>query len=79
MELRLQKCDITVKYHKRKEMHIADTLSRAYLPEAVSGKENNIIYVNVIQHIFVSADRIKEIQHHTVTDDTLQVLRRTNN
>ena len=51
-------------------MHIADTLSSAYLPEALSVKENDIIYVNVIQHISVSPDRIKEIQHHTATDDT---------
>ena len=58
MKLSLQKYDITVKYHKRKEMHIADTLSRAYLPVAVSGKENCIIDVNVIQHIFVSPARI---------------------
>ena len=70
MKLRLQKYDITVKYHMGKEMHIADTLSSAYLPEALSGKENDIIYVNVIQHISVSPDRIKEIQHHTATDDT---------
>ena len=76
MKVRLQKHDITVKYHKGKEMHIADTLSRAYIPEAVSGKEN-IIDVNVIQHISVSLERIKEIQHHTATDDTLQVLCRT--
>ena len=59
MKLRLQKYDITVKYHKRKpEMHIADTLSRAYLPVAVSGKEKCIIDVNVIQHISVSPTRI---------------------
>ena len=45
MKLRLQKNDITVKYHKGKEIHIADTLSSVYLPEAVSGKENDIIYV----------------------------------
>ena len=37
-ETPLGKYDITVKYQKGKEMHIADTLSRAYLPVAVSGK-----------------------------------------
>ena len=30
-----------------------------------------------IQHISISPDRIKQIQHHTATDDILQVLRRT--
>ena len=43
LKLRLQKNDITVKYHKGKEMHIADALSCAYLPEAVSGKEKDTI------------------------------------
>ena len=33
-----------VKYHKGKEMHIADALSYAYLPDAVRGKEKDDIY-----------------------------------
>ena len=31
MLLKLQKYDLTVTYVKRKELHVADTLSRAYL------------------------------------------------
>ena len=42
IKFHLQKYDITVKYHKGKEMHIADTLSRAYQPEAASGKETTL-------------------------------------
>ena len=33
MLLRLQKYSLQVKYKKGKDMHLADTLSRAYLPE----------------------------------------------
>ncbi|XP_048759452.2 uncharacterized protein K02A2.6-like [Ostrea edulis] len=77
MKLRLQKYDITVKYHKGKEMHIADTLSRAYLSDTANSQQNDIIDVNVVQHISVSPDRIKEIQHYTAMDETLQVLRKT--
>jgi uncharacterized protein YnzC (UPF0291/DUF896 family) len=76
MKLRLQKYDITVKYHKGKEMHIADTLSRAYLPDYENSQQNDIVDVNVVQHISVSPDRIKEIQHHTAMDETLQELRK---
>ena len=48
MKLRLQKYDLNVKYQKGKEMHLADTLSRAYQPEPVTGKENDIIdYISV--------------------------------
>ena len=58
-------------------VHDADALSRSYIPEAVNDKEKDIINVNFIQHISISPDRIKQIQHHNATDDFLQVLRRT--
>lgn len=76
MKLRLQKYDITVKYHKGKEMHIADTLSRAYPSDTGTDKQDDIVDVNVIQHISVSPERVKEIQLHTAKDETLQALRK---
>ena len=40
MLLRLQKLDMIVSYKKGKEMHIADTLSWAYLPLSSSDGQN---------------------------------------
>lgn len=58
-------------------MHIADTLSRAYPSDTGMGKQDDIIDINVIQHISISPELIKEIQRHTAKDETLQALRKT--
>ena len=54
---------------------MADTLSRAYLQEnEQSLTEQEVEYVNMIELISVTRDRIKEIQRETETDFQLQKL-----
>ena len=63
MLLRLQKYNLQVKYKKGKEMLLADTLSRAYLPE-----------VNATEF----TREVEDIDHHVwlpVTEDSWQQLR----
>jgi len=52
MLLRLQRYDIEVKYIPGKSMLLADTLSRAYLPEHASegSVEMEIESINMVQH-----------------------------
>jgi len=50
MMMRLQKYDFTVHYERGTNMHLADTLSRAYLP--FPGKEeDDIASVNMVQYL----------------------------
>ena len=50
MLLRLLQYDIVVKYTKRKEMHIADTLSRAYLADGADSCEQ-FSQINAVEHL----------------------------
>ena len=73
--------DIEVVYHKGKEMCIADTLSRAYLPH--SGGTDNFGAVNTVRHLPISTVRhlpistacMQMLKACTDKDDTLQMLK----
>ena len=78
MMLRINKYNIDLKYYPGRKMYIADTLSRAFLrteksEQAFSDFEN----VNMVNHVPVSADRMKEIKKETEKDETLQILAKT--
>lgn len=68
-----------VVYVPEKDMVLADTLSRAYLPEYSShgSVEAEIENVNMVQHIPISEDRLKTIHSATKEDRTLQILIKT--
>lgn len=73
MMIRLQKYDAEVKYERGNKMFLADTLSRASLPDIrMSGEEFKTI--NMIKHLPIS-ERLDEIQKETGSDEPLQVLR----
>ena len=60
MMMRLQKYDFNVHYERGTNMHLADTLSRAYLP--FPGKEeDDIESVNMVQYLPISDKRLDEI------------------
>ena len=84
MLLRLQKYDINIQYKIGKHMYLADTLSRAHLPE--KGGSNNdrnevltldqeVEQINMCDYLPISDPKVKEIQQETERDDSLQVLK----
>lgn len=76
MMLRIQKYDLTVVYVPGKDMLLADTLSRAYLPEypSLSSVEAEIEMVNMVQHLPISGDSQSQIRTATKDDKTLHTV-----
>ncbi|KAL6455331.1 hypothetical protein MHYP_G00362250 [Metynnis hypsauchen] len=75
MLLRLQKYSTQETYVPGRDMLLADTLSRAYLPESTTGPvEAEIETVNMAQYLPISTERLKAIRSATVTDVKLQKL-----
>ena len=78
MLLRLQKYDIQLQYRPGKEMYLADTLSRAYLPlDKQEVDTTEFESINAVDDMPISGERIKELQEHTEADETLQEVRET--
>ena len=75
MLLRLQKYDLDVRYTPGKELILADTLSRAYLPnEKVAASMSAITGVSSANNLAVSAPRLKRLRAATVCDPALQLV-----
>ncbi|RXN12005.1 Retrovirus-related Pol poly from transposon [Labeo rohita] len=76
MLLRLQRYDINVVYVPGRLMHLADTLSRAYLPEcaAEGSVETEIETINMLQYLPISEGILQKIQRETAKDETFQML-----
>ena len=76
MMMRLQKYDFTVHYEHGENMHLADLLSRAYLP--YKGKEvDNFESVNMVRYPPISNQRLDEIRVETRKDQCLRELSET--
>ena len=67
MLLKLQCYDISVNYQKGSDMQLADTLSRAYLPEQ-PGDGEEFEYVNMTNFISISSTKYQEIQQLTANE-----------
>ena len=67
--------DIEVQYLNGKEMFLADTLSRAYLPQTSEGAQEVFEIINALTCLVMSDDRIEEIRQHTNSDPALQQLK----
>ena len=73
MMIQLQTYDTEIIYLKRKEMHLADALSRAYLP--LKDNINNAKQA-IFEKINMSSDeRLRQIRRATEDDESLQLLR----
>jgi hypothetical protein len=74
MMLRLIQYDIEVVYKKGKEMYIADTLSRACLPEDIRHKDK-FASINAVSHLRIREERLKQLKSATEADETMQTLK----
>ncbi len=72
--LRLIQYDIEVVYKKGKEMYIADTLSRACLPEDIRHKDK-FASINAVSHLRIREERLKQLKSATEADETMQTLK----
>ena len=71
--MRLQKHDFTVHYERGKNMHLANMLSRAYLP--YKGKEvDDIESVSLVRYLPTSDQRLDKIIAETRRDQSLREL-----
>ena len=79
MLLHLQKYDFILRYKPGKDLHIADTLSRAYIPDCGSDRmeEELTCAINlVINNIPATDKRMQEIRDGTKNDKSLRILKR---
>ena len=72
-----QTYDVDVQYLNGKEMFLADTLSRAYLPQTCEGAQEEFEIINALTYLVMSDERIEEMRHHTNCDPALQQLKQT--
>jgi len=74
MLMQLQNYDLDVKYVKRKSLHLADALSRAYINTEPHPKEKVNETVNALLFLRVSDQRVKEIAAETARDPDMREL-----
>lgn len=75
MLLRMQKYEVHLKYRPGKNMELADTLSRAYLPNEQQSKfESTVEAINMLQFLPIAPERLEDIQNQTAGDAALQEL-----
>ena len=74
--LRLQAYNVTIIHVPGSKLLLADTLSRAYLPNT-SEASDEAESINMIQSLPITKDRLKQIQFETEKDTTLQQLKAT--
>ena len=77
MIMTIQKYPITVKYRPGKELIIADTLSRAYLPEEASDICAEEFEVNIVYTLPISESKLETFKDETAKDPSLQELKTT--
>ena len=75
MIMRLQKYDLEVRNQKGTEMHIADFLSRTYLPSTEHPTGADFEHINMASFLPISDQRLQDICTETKKDETLQILK----
>ena len=71
--MRMLHYDIDIKWIPGKDMHLADMLSRSYLPDTTGSTAPT--EVNVIDTLSMGEDKITRLQSHTRDDQTLQIVK----
>ena len=74
MLLNILQYDTEICHKKGKEMYLADTLSRSYLP-LIDHKEIEFEHVNMVDYLPIRKERLTEIRLETEKDGTLQTLK----
>ena len=78
MLLKLQKFHLKVTYKNGKSMYLADTLSRAYLPEIHSCSfAEELEEIDHTQALAMTDDRLQQFKHVSTDDPVMQALRET--
>ena len=77
MLLRSLAYDIDFQYTPGHTQHLADMMSRSFLPADGQANPSEFESVNVVQFLPVRQERIQKIQLKTAKDETLQVLMNT--
>ena len=75
MMMRLQKYTFEVTYEHGKNMHLADTLSRAYLPTEGNPQDREFEYIDMVSYLPIAEERLEEIRRETRNDPSLQELK----
>ncbi|KAK7100337.1 hypothetical protein V1264_023309 [Littorina saxatilis] len=75
MMLRIENYNITVHYKKGKEMHLADTLSRAYIN--APSRQEDFEFVNMVSFLPIREERLAKLKVRTENDENLQLLKTT--
>lgn len=71
----LKKYDFTMHHERDKNMHLANILSRAYLP--YKGKEDDFVSVNMVCYLPISDQHLDKIRAETRRDQSLRELLET--
>ena len=75
MILQIQKYPLVVSYRPGKELLIADTLSRAYLPDNETDTIDENVEVNLVNILPITENKLESIKHETQQDSSLQQLK----
>ena len=73
----LQPYDLQMKYVSGKYLYLADTLSRAYMPQdndSASEKEFEYIVHSVVKNFPITTSKLDEFKEATAFDSTLQTV-----
>ena len=77
MLLKLLKYRLNVKYRPGNQMHIADTLSRAYVSNGTEIEESDLYLVfGVMTYYPASNSKIDSYKQATLQDETSQIVKR---
>ena len=77
MLLRSLAYDIEVQYSPGHTQHLADMMSRSYLPADGQGTCNEFEFVNAVQFLPIGQGKLQKFRVETEQDDTLQSLKTT--
>ena len=76
MLMRMQKYQVTIVYKPGREMHIADTLSRAFpLKCEEKNPQEEFEQINMVRYLPITNDRLSQIRESTCQDETLKLLK----
>ncbi|PFX16514.1 Retrovirus-related Pol polyprotein from transposon 17.6 [Stylophora pistillata] len=77
--MRLTQYDVEIKYRRDPEMYLADTLSRAYLPQEHHPEkaDQEVERIHSVNFLSISEPQIQEILEETAKEPVLQTLKAT--